>query len=300
MNRPGRIAVTGAEGFVGRTLCAHLREAGHAIVRLRSRTPGPGGYDIHSGRIDKEALRGCDAVVHLAGAPIARRWNERGVLDILESRVASTDLIAHALAELRNGGGPSVFICMSGINRYGTRREGILTESSDTREDGFLSKVTSAWEEAATPAVKAGIRTVFLRTGMVLGASGGPLQLMLPAFRLGLGGPIAGGAQAVSWITVDDLARLILWSLDRADVSGPVNATAPGHLTQREFAHALGKALRRPAFLPLPRWALAPLGGFAKETVLSDLRVRPEKALAAGFTFRCPRIEDAFKECLRG
>lgn len=300
MTRPRRIVVTGAEGFVGRTLCAHLREAGHEIVRLRSRTVGPGGYDIQSGSIDKDSLRGCDAVVHLAGAPIARRWNERGVLDILESRVASTDLIAHALAELRTGGGPSVLICMSGINRYGTRREGILTESSDTREDGFLSKVTSAWEEAATPAVKAGIRTVFLRTGMVLGASGGPLQLMLPAFRLGLGGPIAGGAQAVSWITVDDLARLILWSLDRDDVSGPVNATAPGHLTQREFAHELGKALGRPAFLPLPRWMLAPLGGFAKETVLSDLRVRPEKALAAGFTFRCPRIEDAFQECLRG
>lgn len=299
MGRTGRIAVTGAEGFVGRTLCAHLREAGHEIVRLRSRTSGPGGYDIQSGRIDKEALRGCDAVVHLAGAPIARRWNERGSLDILESRVASTDLIAHALAELRNDGGPSVFICMSGINRYGTRREGILTESSETKEDGFLAKVTAAWEEAAAPAVKAGIRTVFLRTGMVLGASGGPLQLMLPAFRLGLGGPIAGGAQAVSWITVDDLARLILWSLARADVSGPVNATAPGHLTQREFAHALGKALGRPAFLPLPRWALAPLGDFAKETILSDLRVRPEKALTAGFTFRRPRIEDALKECLR-
>lgn len=300
MNRPGRIAVTGAEGFVGRTLCAHLREAGHEIVRLRSRTDGPGGYDIQSGRLDREALRGCHAVIHLAGSPIARRWNRKALLDIIESRVASTDLIAHALAELRPSGGPSVLICMSGINRYGTRRDGILTERSETKEEGFLAKVTSAWEEAADPAIKAGVRTVFLRTGMVLGASGGPLQLMLPAFRLGLGGPIAGGSQAVSWITVDDLARLILWSLGRDDVSGPVNATSPGHLTQREFARALGKVLGRPAFLPLPRWALTPLGDFAKETVLSDLRVRPEKALAAGFTFRCPRIEDAFKECLIG
>lgn len=298
MDMARRIAVTGAEGFVGTALCSVLREAGHEVVRLRSRTDGPGGYDIQKGRIDKEALRGCHAVVHLAGAPIARRWNRRGLLDIIESRVASTDLIARALAELRPSGGPSILICMSGINRYGTRREGILTETSETREDGFLAKVTAAWEEAAAPAVKAGVRTVFLRTGMVLGPAGGPLKLMLPAFRLGLGGPIAGGSQSVSWIMVDDLARLILWSLVRNDVSGPLNATAPGRLSQRDFARALGKALGRPAILPLPGWMLAPLGGFAKETILSDLAVQPEKALTSGFTFRHPRIEDALQACL--
>ena len=300
MTHAGRIAVTGAEGFVGRTLCAHLRQAGYEVVRLRSRSDGPGGYDIRTGRIDKESLRGCHAVVHLAGAPIARRWNERGRLDIRESRVASTALIARAMAELRPCGGPSVLICMSGINRYGTCRHGILTETSEVREEGFLAKVTAAWEEAAGPAVKAGVRTVFLRTGMVLGGSGGPLRLMLLAFRLGLGGPIAGGGQMVSWITVDDLARLILWCLGKEDLSGPLNATAPGHLTQREFARALGAALGRPAFLPLPRWALAPLGGFAKETVLSDLAVEPTKALSMGFVFRCPRIDAALRECLQG
>ncbi len=290
MNEARRIAVSGAEGFVGRTVCAHLKEAGFEIVRLRSRSDGPGGYDIHADRIDKDALRGCRAVVHLAGAPIARRWNERAYLDILESRVASTDLIARAMAELLPSGGPSTLICMSGINRYGTRREGVLTESSEVREEGFLAKVTAAWEEAADPAVKAGVRTVFLRTGMVLGGDGGPLRLMLPAFRLGLGGPIAGGDQSVSWITVDDLARLILWALEEPDLSGPVNATAPGHLPQKEFARALGAAVGRPAFLPLPRWALAPLGGFARETVLSDLAVEPAKAVSLGFRFRWPRI----------
>ncbi|MFN5804259.1 MAG: TIGR01777 family oxidoreductase [Opitutales bacterium] len=299
MTERTRIVLTGAEGFVGRTVRHHLEAAGHEVVRLKSRSSGKGGYDIQSGHIDKEVLRGCQAVVHLAGAPIARRWNERSYLDIIESRVASTDLIARAMAELLPAGGPAVLISMSGINRYGTRRDEVLTESSAVREEGFLAKVTSAWEEAAGPAIKAGVRTVFLRTGMVLGASGGPLKLMLPAFRLGLGGPIAGGAQRVSWITVDDLAGMILWALGRADLSGPINATAPGHVTQREFARALGAALGRPAFLPLPGWALAPLGGFAKETVLADLAVLPERAMAMGFKFRCPKIEDAFRECLR-
>lgn len=300
MNPKGRIAVTGADGFVGKTLCLHLRQAGFEVVRLRSRQAGQGGYDVGTGWIDCQTLLGCEAVVHLAGAPIARRWSRQAMNDIMDSRVGSTDLIAKALVRLRPAGGPSTLICMSGVNRYGKRRKEVLTEASEVSEDGFLAKVTAAWELAAEPATKAGIRTVFLRTGMVLGGSGGPLRLMLPAFRLGLGGPIAGGTQSVSWITVDDLARLILWALGRGDVSGPLNATAPGHLPQREFARELGRALGRPAFLPLPRWALAPLGGFADETVLSDLAVHPTKALAAGFEFRSPRIAEALQECLRG
>ncbi len=300
MSQTRRIAVSGAEGFVGRAVCATLRSSGYEIVRLRSRHDGPGGYDIQTGRFDREALRGCQAVVHLAGAPIARRWNERAYLDIIESRVASTDLVARAMAGLRAEGGPAVLICMSGINRYGVHRSGPLTEDSEVREDGFLGRVTSAWEEAAGPATKAGVRTVFLRTGMVLGGSGGPLRLMLPAFRLGLGGPIGGGRQMVSWITVEDLARLVLWTLGREDLTGPLNAVAPGNVAQKDFARALGAALGRPAFLPLPRWALAPLGGFAKETVLSDLSVQPAKALAMGFEFRHPGIDEALRACLAG
>ncbi|MGA0133506.1 MAG: NAD-dependent epimerase/dehydratase family protein, partial [Opitutales bacterium] len=148
-----RIAVTGASGFVGRAVCALLEESGQEVVRIRSRSTDDGGFDVRTDWIDRKAIRTCSAVIHLAGAPIARRWGRQARHDILESRVDSTGLIARALAELRPSGGPSTFLCMSGVNRYGTVRSGTLTESSAGLEEGFLAQVTAGWEEAAAPAV---------------------------------------------------------------------------------------------------------------------------------------------------
>ena len=299
MESSGKIAVTGASGFVGRALCLRLRGLGYEVVALRSRHAGPGGFDADTGYVDLAALQGARAIVHLAGEPIAQRWSEAAKGRILASRRDGTRALARAAAALDRR--PEAFIAMSGINRYGTRRVEPCDESSSPRTDSFLAEVTAAWEEAAVPAAEAGIRTVFLRTGMVLAPEGGALKKMLPAFRLGLGGPIGGGRQRVSWIALPDLVELIVWSLRTPAIAGPLNAVAPRPATQGEFARALGAALGRPAFLPLPSWVISLLfGQMGRETVLGDLEVRPQVALSHGFRFAAADLPAAFRLVLRG
>ena len=206
----GRIIITGANGMIGRALSALLKSQGYSVVPFSSRSDNLLGMNPSTGWIDKQCLENSVAVIHLAGEPIAQRWTTSTKNKILKSRTAGTSLLAKTLAELKNP--PKVFVSMSGINRYGTHRPNeILTERSLISKDGFLSEVSAAWEQATEVATTAGIRTIQLRTGVVLAASGGALKSMLPAFKMGIGGPIGPGTQQMSWIRLGDLTSLISW-----------------------------------------------------------------------------------------
>jgi len=297
MSSRRRIILTGATGLVGKAVARQLAELGYEVIPFRSRHDGPGGMNHLSGHIDRERLEGAFAVIHLAGEPIAQRWSAAAKERILASRRDGTRLLAEALAGLRTR--PEVFISMSGVGRYGVRRDGTLSESSPLSTEGFLGEVSAAWENAVEPARAAGIRTTCLRTGVVLAASGGALRLMLPAFRCGLGGPIGSGRQQMSWIRLGDLVRLILWCLEQPSLPPALNAVAPEPCPQADFARALGRVLGRPAFLPAPAWAVRLLfGQMGDETVLGDLRVTPAAAMAAGFRFETPDLPSALARAL--
>lgn len=293
-----RIVLTGATGLVGKALSQALSQAGYDVAALKSRTRGPGGMDVASGWIDTDFLEGAHAVIHLAGEPIAQRWTSAAKQRILSSRVEGTRLLAEALARLRQP--PRTFVSMSGINRYGVWRPGdTVTEASAVSDRGFLAEISAQWENATQAAVAGGIRTVWLRTGVVLAGSGGALPKMRLPFSLGLGGPIGDGRQHLSWIRLGDLVRLILWTLDTPTVHGPLNAVAPQPVTQRDFARELGRTLRRPAFLPLPGFMVGLLfGDMGRETLLGDLAATPAKALVAGFTFETPDLPSALRAAL--
>lgn len=292
-----RIILTGATGLVGKALARQLDALGHEVVPFRSRHDGAGGMNHLTGHIDRAALEDAFAVIHLAGEPISQRWSAAAKERIMTSRRDGTHLLAETLAGLKNK--PGLFLSMSGIGRYGIRRNETLTESSAVSTEGFLGEVSAAWEQATEPARAAGIRTTCLRTGVVLAASSGALRMMLPAFRCGLGGPIGHGRQQMSWIRLGDLVRLIVWCLDQPTLPPALNAVSPEPCSQCDFARALGKTLRRPAFLPAPAWAVRLLfGQMGDETVLGDLRVTPAAALAAGFRFETPDLPAALARAL--
>lgn len=297
MSAPRKVILTGATGLVGKAVARQLASVGYAVVPFRSRHDGPGGMNHLNSHIDRDALEGAFAVIHLAGEPIAQRWTAAAKERIMASRRDGTRLLAEALAGLRAK--PELFLSMSGVGRYGIRRSETLTESSAVSSEGFLGEVSAAWEQAVEPARSAGIRTTCLRTGVVLAASSGALKVMLPAFRFGLGGPIGSGRQQMSWIRLGDLVRLIAWCLDQPTLPPALNAVAPEPCPQADFARALGKVLRRPAFLPAPAWAVRLLfGQMGDETVLGDLRVTPAAALAAGFRFETPDLPSALARAL--
>ena len=292
-----RIILTGATGLIGTALSKRLTSLGFEVIPFRSRHDGPGGMNHLTGSIDRAALEGAYAVIHLAGETIAQRWNEAAKDRIMASRRDGTRLLADTLAGLKQK--PEVFLSMSGINRYGLTRKELLDESATVSAEGFLPAVTEAWENATLSASGGGIRMVLLRTSLVLSADGGGLRKMLPAFRLGLGGPIGGGRQRMSWIGLPDLIELIVWAMDNPAVHGPLNAVAPRPVTQAEFARTLGAVLRRPSFLPMPAWALSLLfGQMGRETILGDLAARPAVALDGGFRFATPDLASALRQAL--
>ena len=297
MSSRRRIILTGATGLVGKAVARQLTVLGYEVVPFRSRHDGARGMNHMTGHIDREALEGAFAVIHLAGEPIAQRWSADAKDRILTSRRDGTRLLAETLAGLKTK--PEVFVSMSGVGRYGIRRTETLTEASAVSTEGFLGQVSADWELATEPARAAGIRTTCLRTGVVLAASGGALRLMLPAFRCGLGGPMGHGRQQMSWIRLGDLVRLMVWCLEQPSLPPALNAVAPEPCPQADFARALGKVLRRPAFLPAPAWAVRLLfGQMGEETVLGDLRVTPAAALAAGFRFETPDLPSALARAL--
>jgi uncharacterized protein len=297
-----KVAVTGASGLIGGTLVPALEEAGHEVLRLVRREPrGPDEvrWDPAAGTIDAAGLAGIDAAVHLAGEGIGeKRWTEEQKRRIRDSRIQGTDLLARTLAGLDPR--PSVLLSASGIDYYGDGGEAVLTESSP-RGEGFLPQLVADWEAAAQPAVDAGIRTVFLRSGIVLSPSGGALRRQLPLFKLGVGGPIGDGRAWWPWIAIDDHVGAQLHLLGASDVAGPVNLVAPNPARNREVAKAIGRALRRPAVLPVPKLGPRILLGRELADVLLDQSKRavPERLLASGYEFRHPEVEGALQALLR-
>lgn len=289
------VAVTGSSGLVGSALVPALWEAGHTVRRLVRRAPtGPDEvrWDPAAGTIDTAGLAGIDAAVHLAGEGIAeKRWTPEQKRRLVESRTMGTRLLAETMAALDPR--PTVLLSGSAVGIYGDGGEAELTESSPPGT-GFLAGLVQQWEAAAQPAVDAGIRTAFLRTGVVLSAHGGAMAKTLPLFKLGLGGPIGDGKQWWPWIAIDDEVGAIIHLLT-SDVSGPVNLTAPEPVRFKEYAKAQGRALRRPAFLPVPK--LGPkllLGSELAEALLGDSqRVLPTRLQASGYEFRQPDIASA-------
>ena len=299
-----RVAVTGSTGLIGRALVERLEAGGHQAVRVvrpsgSSNPPGTSVivWDPSQGEIDPVGLEGIDAVVHLAGEPIAaRRWSGEQKQRIASSRTQGTALLAGTLARLDQP--PGVLVSASAIGYYGDRGDERLDESSSGGRD-FLAQVCRDWEAAADPARDAGIRVAHPRTGVVLSRSGGALGEMLPFFRLGIGGRIGSGRQWMSWITLHDEIEALLWLLT-ADVEGPVNLTAPEPVTNRELTAALGTALRRPTLLPVPKPALwAKLGRELTEALLySSARVEPALLVRRGFQFTHPDITTALAAVL--
>ena len=298
-----RVLVSGASGMIGGALAAELERAGHRVIRL-SRRPARGvneaTWDPARSRLDRDALRGIDAAVHLAGESVGGGpWSRERKASVLGSRTEGTRLLAETLATLEPR--PEVMVSASAVGLYGDRGDERLTEDA-APGSGFLADVARAWEESTLAAERAGVRVVRLRTALVLAPRGGALARMLPPFRLGLGGPLGSGRQWWSWIQLDDLVRAIAHALEHRELRGAVNAAAPGAVTNAEFARTLGRVLRRPAAVPAPAWALRALLGaeFADQMLLASQRVEPARLLASGFTFRFAGLEDALRHTLAG
>jgi len=277
------ISITGASGFIGRHLMKSLAEAGHSPRALSRHAP------------PAESLREADAVIHLAGEPLAQRWTAEAKRRIRESRVAGTRNLVAALATLPRR--PDALICASAIGYYGSRGDEVLTESS-APGSGFLPEVCVAWEREAQAAEAFGMRVVRVRTGLVLDAGGGALVRMLPPFRMGLGGRLGSGRQWMSWIHLEDLAALFQFAVE-SQVRGPLNAVAPNPVTNSEFTRELARALRRPAVFPVPGFALRLLFGEMADVLLASQRVAPGAAQAAGFRFRFPQLAPALASLFR-
>jgi uncharacterized protein (TIGR01777 family) len=290
-----KVLVTGSSGFVGSAVMRHLKARGYEVDGLTR----PRDWDPDQGTIDHKRLQGCDAVVHLAGENISSgRWTEAKKKRILESRTRGTRLLAEALAGLSRP--PKVLISASAIGFYGDRGSEQLSEASPAGE-GFLAEVCKAWEAATQPASKRGIRVVNLRIGIVLSSAGGALPKMLLPFRLGVGGVLAGGQQYMSWITLDDLCRVIDHAMTVEFLSGPVNTASPRPVTNKEFTSMLAGAVRRPALFPVPRVAAhLALGELADALLLASTRVVPGKLLASGFRFEDPDLSFALAKSVPG
>jgi len=291
------IAITGASGMIGRALVDRLRQNGKRVRRLM-RSPDRASsddiiWDPARGTLDPRALEGAEAVVNLAGEPIAQRWTGARREAIRESRVRGTELLSRAIAALDRK--PSVLLSGSAVGYYGDRGDESVDEESASGTD-FLAGVARDWESAAVAAQDAGVRVVLLRTGIVLAPHGGALERLLPPFRLGVGGPIGSGRQWMSWIALDDHLRAMEHAIATDGLHGPVNLVAPNPVTNAEFAATLGRVLGRPALVPVPSFALELLyGEMARTTILAGQRVLPKKLLRSGFHFAHPSLEEALR-----
>lgn len=278
------VAITGASGFIGRAVAEHLQRSGHSVRSVSLR-----------GALRPDALAGVNAVVHLAGEPVAQRWTAAARERILRSRVEGT----RALVAAMRGQPPQVLISASAVGYYGSRGDEILIESAPPADD-FLGTVASAWEEEAQAAEPFGVRVARIRVGMVLGKNGGALARMLPIFRMGVGGRLGTGRQWMSWIHIDDLIALIAFLMKESTVRGVFNATSPYPVTNREFTRALAEAVHRPAILPVPAFALRLMFGEMASVLLASQRAIPDAAQRAGFVFENPDIFAALDQIVQG
>jgi len=282
-----KIAVTGASGFVGRRLGEVARARGHEVMAL-GRSEGERKWDPMK---EPAPLAGADAVVHLAGEPVAEgRWTKRKMAAIRESRATGT---RNLVAGLR-GTGVRALVSASAVGYYGDRGDEELTEDSPPGND-FLAEVCREWEAEAA---KSGVRTAMIRTGIVLGPDGGALRKMLTPFKMGLGGRLGSGQQWMSWIHRDDLVDLYLHALERETVSGPLLGTCPSPVRNVEFTKTLGGVLGRWTFLPMPRWQMRLIFGKVATVLVSSQRCRPRRTSESGFAFRHPELEPALRQIL--
>lgn len=296
-----KILVSGASGLVGSAVVRSLSTRGDTTIHLVRSTPKDAAREIlwnpQAGIEDASALEGVDAVIHLAGEPIAEgRWTEEKKRRIRESRVQGTRVLAEALAGLKQK--PSVLLSASAIGYYGERGNEILTEES-TPGDDFLSKVCREWEEATAEAERAGIRVAHMRFGIILDAKGGALAKMLTPFKLGIGGRLGSGEQYMSWIALDDVIGVIEHLLEKDAVRGPVNVVAPNPVSNSEFTKALGSAISRPTLFPVPKFAVRlAFGEVADLALLASQRVEPKRLKESGYVFKHPELKAAFKHLL--
>jgi uncharacterized protein (TIGR01777 family) len=290
------VAITGATGMIGSALAATLRAEGvrvRTLVRHGVATPDDIRWSPNTGYIDVAALEGLDAIVNLAGEPIAHRWTEARKLAIRESRVRGTSTLANAVAKLERK--PRVVLSGSAIGYYGDRGDELVDESSAPGND-FLSHVVIEWEGATAPMASAGVRVVLLRSGIVLSRKGGALARLLTPFEFGVGGPIGSGRQWMSWISLHDHVRAMRHAIMNDAVHGAVNLVAPDAVRNEEFAHTLGRVLRRPSFIPVPAFVIELLfGEMAEKTILAGQHVLPRALLDSGFSFDDTTLDAALQ-----
>jgi uncharacterized protein (TIGR01777 family) len=300
-----KVLVTGASGFIGSALCDALLARGDTVVGLsrdpqRARATNPSvvwhAWEPTLERPPAAAFENVDGAINLEGEKINQRWTDDAKRRIMESRRTGTRNLIAAIAGLEKK--PKVLVNQSAIGFYGDRGEAMVDESAESGE-GYDAEVVREWEAAASEAEGIGVRLAIVRTGHVLDSRGGLLGELLPPFKLGVGGPIAGGRQYMSWIHIDDEVGILLWALDNEQVSGTVNSTAPNPVTNREFSHAIGRALGRPASVPVPGFVLdLKFGGEFGRVLRGGQRVMPRRALDLGYKFRYPEIDGALKNLL--
>jgi uncharacterized protein len=299
-----RVAVAGATGTIGRAAVSALldrgdqvvalsRDAGRACERLGSRVDAVSWPDPSSTPAPAEAFEGCDAVLNVMGEPLDQRWTEDAKRRIRDSRVPATRNLVEGMGRIDPR--PRVLVSQSASGRYGARGDEPVDEAEPPGTD-FLAEVVVDWEREATRAEELGTRVVVARTGVVLSAEGGALAKMLPFFKLGVGGPVAGGRQYFPWIHLDDEAAALLFLLDTEAARGPVNLAAPEPATNADLSGALGRVLRRPAFLPVPEFALRVLYGEMAQVVTTGVRLNPRRLQELGYSFRWPELEPALRD----
>jgi uncharacterized protein len=302
-----RVVVTGATGLIGSTVTRLLGSGGHEVIALsrnrdRAQRQLGGDVEVHEWREPEAqpppsaALEGADAVINLFGEPIAQRWSEAAKREIRDSRVLSTRLLVAALTALPEGSGPKTLVSQSAVGYYGPRGDEQVDEDTASGDD-FLASVAADWELEASGASPSA-RVVLTRTGVVLSPRGGALAKMLPPFKLGVGGPVAGGRQYVPWVHLDDVARALVHCATDQRAVGPVNVTAPAPVTNRELSHALGRVLHRPAVMPVPAFALRLLYGEMASIVVTGQRAVPTRLRAIGFEFGYTELELALRDVL--
>ena len=298
-----KVTVTGATGNVGRALVEALRKKGHEVIAL-SRDAESGGRKLGSSvqvmewpapkeaPPPREAIEGQDAVIHLLGEPIDQRWTDEVKRELRDSRVRSTRQVVEGLkaAERR----PRVLASQSASGYYGNRGDERLTESSAAGDD-FLAELVVEWEAEADTAQDLGVRVVTTRTGVVLSPDGGALEKMLPFFKLGIGGPVAGGTQYVPWVHLDDVTGAVIAVMEDSSASGPVNLSAPSPATNKELSKTLGRVLKRPAFAPVPAIAVRTLYGEMAHIVITGQRMLPARLEELGYPFAQPELESALR-----
>ena len=291
------ILISGATGLVGRALSHALEQKGHIVRRLSRSKGAEVHWDLDAGTLDADAMKDVDVVVHLAGETVAQRWTKRVKERILNSRVQGARLLVQTLLEQDN---PPAYISASGINYYGYQY-GVGPTEQSPKGDGFLADVCEQWEGAAQPLTDVGIRTVFMRIGLVLSAQGGALKRMLTPFKLGLGGRVCSGEQRMSWIGLPDLVQMFCLAIEDRNIKGPVNAVSPQFETNEAFVNCLGELLNRPTVLPMPGGLVKMLfGEMGRETLCADLGVVPLLLKERAFEWQYPALKPCLEACING